>query len=112
MFSSAMATLITLLFPMAPHIASELWERLGHAEGLDFIAWPSWDSEALKTETLNLPLQINGKLRGQIVVSADLSKEDLEKTAVQSPVAQKYLKGQPPRKIIIVAGKLINIVAG
>ena len=111
-FSSAMATVLTLLFPMAPHLASELWERMGHAEGLDLEKWPQWDAEALKQDVITMAVQVNGKLRGQLEIAADNSKEQIEKAALDSPIVQKFINGKTIRKIIIVPGKLVNIVAG
>lgn len=110
-FSSALATVLTLLYPVAPHMASELWREMGHKEALDKSAWPKWDEGALEAEMATIALQINGKLRGTMQVPMNASKEELEKTALQSDNAQRHLAGKTPRKIIVVPNKLVNIVA-
>ena len=110
-FSSALASLLTLLFPVAPHIASELWQRMGHTTDISMEAWPQYDESALATEEITIAVQVNGKLRGSATVSADASREDIEKTAIDNPTIQKFLGAKEIKKIIFVPGKLVNIVA-
>ncbi|MDE5831546.1 MAG: class I tRNA ligase family protein, partial [Desulfovibrio sp.] len=110
-FSSALATLLTLLFPVAPHIASELWSRMGHETDISREAWPAHDEGALAEEEISIVAQINGKLRGSIVVPADAGREAIEAAALNDPALKKFLDGKEIKKTIVVPGKLINIVA-
>lgn len=110
-FSSVMATVLTLLSPVAPHICAELWERLGHANDVSSEPWPKWDEKALVRDTVTIALQVNGKLRGTLEVPASADKAALETAALADPAAQRHLAGQTVRKVVVVPGKLVNIVA-
>lgn len=110
-FSSALATVITLLFPIAPHIASELWQQLGHDIYLDQEAWPKWDARAIKEDRITLAVQVNGKLRGTVELPAEAGKEEAEKLALAEPSVQRHLEGKTIRKVIVIPGKLVNVVA-
>lgn len=109
--SSAMATVITLLSPITPHICEEFWHDLGFSTSISAEEWPSYKEEALEKDVLTIVIQINGKLRGKIDVPASASKEDIEKTAKEEPNIQKHLEGLTIRKIIVIPQKLVNIVA-
>ncbi len=109
----AMETFTLLLAPMAPHVAEELWEILGHAESLAYEAWPSYDPALLKDAEIEVPVQINGKLKGRILVSADADQAALEKTAREDEKVAALIAGKTVRKVIVVPGKLVNfVVAG
>lgn len=110
-FSSALATVLTLLYPVAPHLASELWREMGQSETLDKNIWPKWDEKALTAELVTIALQINGKLRGTMEAPVNAPKEELEKSALASENVRKHLGDKTPRKIIVVPNKLVNIVA-
>lgn len=110
-FSSALATVLVLLSPIAPHIAAELWEQAGHSERLDRHPMPEWKEDALKRDTVVIALQVNGKLRGTIEAPASASKADLEALALADPAVQKHTGGKTVRKVIVVPGKLVNVVA-
>lgn len=110
-FSSAMATLLTLLSPVAPHICSELWQKMGHETEVCKQYWPQVDEKALETDTIKIILQVNGKLRGEIELAADSSREDMEQAALNDQSVQKHINGLTVRKVIVVPGKLVNIVA-
>lgn len=110
-FSSALATVLTLLSPIAPHISAELWQQMGHKGDVASQPWPVAGEDALSRDILTIAIQINGKLRGTMEADAGASKEDLEKAALADPVAEKHLAGKQVRKIIVVPGKLVNIVA-
>ncbi len=110
-FSSAMGTVLTLLCPFTPHMSEELWQELGHKEELSALTWPTWQAEATAQDVLTIVVQVNGKLRGKLEVAADVSKEELEKTALEDAGIQKHLSGLNVRKVIVVPGKLVNIVA-
>ena len=102
-----------MLNPITPHFSHTLWQALGHAETLiEDVSWPVVDSAALERDTLTLAVQVNGKLRGQIHMAASASKEDCERAALTEPVVAKFLEGQTVKKVIVVPGKIVNIVAG
>ena len=110
-FSSAMASVLTLLSPITPHICEELWERLGHTTSLQDEAWPEWDESALQQDSVTIALQVNGKLRGTIDVPAQADKAALEAAAREDAAVQRHTAGLTIRKVIVVPGKLVNIVA-
>jgi leucyl-tRNA synthetase len=96
--------------PFAPHIADELWEAYGF-EGFTLQQpYPQYDESLARADEFEMVVQVNGKLRDRIVVPADISREAMEQLALQSPRVQAHLGGKPPRKIIVVPGKLVNIV--
>ena len=102
---------LLMIAPAVPHIAEELWsEVLGKPYSIHNQKWPEADQEMMKTDEITLIVQVNGKLRDRIVVPVDISKEDAEKTALASPGAAPFLEGQEVRKVIIVPGRLVNIV--
>ncbi len=109
--SSAMATVITLLSPITPHICEEFWHDLGLGCSVSAVSWPQYKEEALQKDVLTIVIQINGKLRGKIDVPASASKEEIEKIAQEEPNIQKHLDGLTVRKIIVIPQKLVNIVA-
>jgi leucyl-tRNA synthetase len=106
----AVRTLVILLAPFAPHIAEELWKRLGHPESVFRQPWPRWNEAALATDEITIVIQINGKLRSQICVPADLDEEAIKSRAMADGKVQDRLKGQSPKKVIYVKGKLVSIV--
>ena len=101
---------ILLLASFAPHISEELWEKLGHKESIFKEDWPKYDPALAKDETIQLVIQINGKLRDTVEVDADISEAKAKKTALESEKIKKWLKSKEIMKIIFVKGKLINIV--
>lgn len=111
-FSSAMATLLTLISPIAPHIASQLWETMGNTGLVTDENWPEWDESALEKDTVSIALQVNGKLRGSVEIPAGASKSEMEAMALDNPQVKRHIDGLIVRKIIVVPGKLVNIVAG
>ncbi len=106
----AMGALIRLLAPFAPHLAEEFWLRLGGEGSVHLQPWPLHDPEALVQDTVELVIQVKGKVRGTIQVPADCDKDRLEELALASDVALKWLEGKPPRRVIVVPGKLVNLV--
>jgi leucyl-tRNA synthetase len=114
----ALRTLVLLLAPFAPHLAEELWARLhGQAAGdgtppgsVHREDWPSLDPEALVRDTIPLVIQVKGKVRGSLDVPADADKAALEAIALASDIAAKWLEGRPPSRVIVVPGKLVNLV--
>ena len=106
----AMGALIRLLAPFAPHLAEEFWFRLGGQGSVHLQAWPQHDPDALVQDTVDLVIQIKGKVRGTIQVPAECDKDTLEALALASDVAKRWLEGKPPRRVIVVPGKLVNLV--
>lgn len=100
-----------LLAPITPHISHELWQRLGHADAVIDAQWPQVDESALVQDSLTLVVQVNGKLRGQIIVAASSSREDVEAAARANENVLRFTEGLSIRKVIVVPGKLVNIVA-
>jgi len=108
----AMETFTRLLGPMAPHIAEELWHLLGHTNTLAYEPWPGFDPALLIDEQVEIPVQINGKLRGRVVVAAGASGEEIERSARADPKIAVLLEGKTIRKVVVVPGKLVNFVIG
>ncbi len=109
----ALQAAVLLLNPITPHASHALWQVLGHAETLlEDVAFPQADASALVRDALTLAVQVNGKLRGQIEVPADAARETIEAAALAEPRVQAFLAGQSVRKVIVVPGKIVNIVAG
>ena len=107
----ALTSAVLLLSPIAPHICHALWQALGHSESVADARWPAVDEKALVRSSITLVLQVNGKVRGKIEVAADISKQDIEKIALADKNVQRFIEGSTIRKIIVVPGRLINIVA-
>jgi leucyl-tRNA synthetase len=107
----AAETAVSLLQPYAPHVAEELWSRLGH-ERLWEEPWPEADPALLERETFELVIQVNGRVRDRVEVSADASDEELVAQARASARVQAFLDGKEIRKEIVVPGKLVNLVVG
>ena len=107
---SAAKTLAQLMSPMTPHLSEELWERLGERTLIAQQPWPTVDETLLTDDTVTMPIQINGKLRGQIEVQKDLSPINIEKLALAETAVQKALNGNIPKKVIVVPGRIVNVV--
>ena len=106
----AMEVITRLIAPFAPHIAEEFWHRLGHTGTVADAAWPVYDPKALVEDTVKYPVSFNGKTRFMIEVPAGTSKEDVEKAALNDTNAEKWLAGKTPKKVIVVPGKIVNVV--
>ena len=107
---TAMRTLAQLMAPMVPHLAEEIWARMGGAGLVAQASWPQADPTMLVRDTVILPIQINGKRRSEIAVSADASKEEVEKLALADDAVIKALAGSAPKKLIVVPGRIVNVV--
>ncbi|MFC9515603.1 leucine--tRNA ligase [Nocardiaceae bacterium NPDC056970] len=107
---SAVEPLALMLGPIAPHLAEELWSRLGHTESLAHGPFPTADEKWLVEDTVEYPIQVNGKVRSRINVAADAAREDIEKIALADEKIVALLDGKDPRKVIVVPGKMVNIV--
>jgi leucyl-tRNA synthetase len=106
----SMEILLRLLSPITPHICHTLWRELSYGEDILSAPWPEPLDEALVQDEIELVLQINGKLRGSIRVPAGATKEQIEQPALASEVARKFMEGKPAKKVIVVPGRLVNIV--
>ncbi len=107
---AGLETIITMLYPFVPHIASELWESLDHRGGLDAVTWPKYSEAALEEEQLLIVVQVNGKVRGKITVSADVDQTRIESEALQDQKVRGFLDGKKVQKVIHVPRRLVNIV--
>jgi leucyl-tRNA synthetase len=105
-----MESFVLMLSPMAPHIAEELWQVLGNSQSIAYASWPVLDPQYIQESTVEIPIQINGKLRGRIAVSVNADKREIEQAALSDPRVKKYLEGTSIHKVIVVPHKLINIV--
>ncbi len=106
----AVESLILLLAPFAPHIAEELWQRLGHKETLAFEPWPVYDPSLTKAKTVEIAIQVLGKVRDRIVITADAPEADIEKAALASEKVRQSIGGKSVKKCIVIKGRLVNIV--
>lgn len=101
---------LKLLSPLAPHIAEELWETLGHHQTITYETWPIYDEQKTKEQQVTIVIQINGKVRDKMEIAADLDKEKVKEMALASKKIQEYVAGQTIKKIIVVPNKLVSIV--
>ncbi len=108
--AEAIDSLLLLLSPIAPHITEELWAQRGKPYSIHQQPWPQWDADIAKEDTVTLIVQVNGKVRDRIEAPAGMPDEELKALALASEKIQKQLAGQEPRKVIVVKGKLVNIV--
>ncbi len=104
------AGLARLLAPMAPFLGETFWEMAGGGDTVFHSGWPVHDPEALKTDELEIPVQVNGKLRSKLVVPAGIAPKELEALALKDTKVQEHLQGRAPKKVIVVPGKLVNVV--
>jgi leucyl-tRNA synthetase len=102
--------LVILLSPFAPHIAEELWKRLGHTESVTRAQFPEYRQEYLADDSFDYPVSVNGKTRFWLNIALSLSKEEVEKEVLGSEEIKKWLTGNPPKKVIVVPGKIVNVV--
>ncbi len=103
-------TFVLLLSPMAPHLAEELWQQLGHAESLAYADWPTHDDKYLVTDTIELAVQVNGKVRGSIEVPADADEQTVLDAARTDVNVARHLDGKDLRRSVYVPGRIVNFV--
>lgn len=106
----SMKQMLLLLSPFAPHLSEELWRELGEGDSILRGKWPEWDEEKAREEEVELVIQVNGKMRGKVMVPAGLNDEVIREKAFSEPKVLGYLGGRTARKVIVVKGKLVNIV--
>ncbi|MDT8306968.1 MAG: leucine--tRNA ligase [Anaerolineae bacterium] len=109
-WDEAVASLLLLLAPMAPHLAEELWQRRGNEYSIHQQSWPEWDESIARDETITLVVQVNGKVRAKVEVPAGIDNAEAERIALAEENIRRYLDGRQPRKVIVVPGRLVNIV--
>jgi leucyl-tRNA synthetase len=109
-WQEAIETLVTMMAPFTPHIAEELWHRLGHTESIHLQPWPEADPEVAKEDVLTLAVQVNGKVRDRIEVPASTSADEAKAAALEAERIKEMLSGEEPKKVIYVPGRLVNIV--
>ena len=107
---SAMERFLVILSPFAPHIAEELWARLGHAESIFLSEWPKFNPEMIKDKEVNIVVQVNGKVRDTLRLSADISEEEAKKAATESEKVKGWIENREIKKIIYIKNKLVSIV--
>ncbi|MCC6445589.1 MAG: leucine--tRNA ligase [Armatimonadetes bacterium] len=110
-FSEVVENFILLLQPMAPHFADEIWERLGKGGTTYALSWPEWDEEIARAEEIVVVLQVNGKVKDRLTVPVDIAQADLERLALANEKVQAAFNGKSVSRVIVVPGKLVNIVA-
>jgi leucyl-tRNA synthetase len=102
--------LVLMMAPLVPHIAEELWSRLGHGDTLAFAPFPAADPALLVAETVEYPVQVNGKVRGRVTVPADATADEVSSAALAEPKVAALLDGREPRKVIVVPGRIVTVV--
>ena len=106
----AIDALVVMISPFAPHMAEELWQMLGHADGLSQAKWPSFDAEVARADEVVVPVQINGKVRARLTVRAGVTEDELRDLALADLVVQSHTTGKTIRKVVIAKGPLVSLV--
>jgi leucyl-tRNA synthetase len=109
-WDEAVETLLLMLAPACPHVAEELWERTGHPYSIHLQAWPTWDEAVAAEEMITLVVQVNGKVRDRVEVPVDVDEETARALALGTEGAQRHMAGKQILKVILVPGRLVNIV--
>jgi leucyl-tRNA synthetase len=104
------ADFVKLLAPYAPHLGEELWAKLGNKDTITYVAWPTFDEKLCVDNSCTVVVQVNGKIRDKFEAAVGTDKATLEKTALASAGAVKFMEGKAPKKVIVVQDKLVNIV--
>jgi len=107
---SVIEQFILLVSPYAPHVAEELWQRLGHERTLAYEPWPQLDEALARDEQIEVPIQVNGKLRSKMMVPADVEEEQLKQQALADEKIKALVEGKEIRKVIVAKKRLVNIV--
>jgi leucyl-tRNA synthetase len=105
-----MEQFVLLLSPFAPHLAEELWQILGHGDTLAYAPWPAFDESLIKEDQVEIPVQINGKLRARVLLPAEASREELEAAARADEKVADLLKDKTIVKSVVVPGRMVNFV--
>jgi leucyl-tRNA synthetase len=107
---SILSDLAIIISPFAPHIAEEIWEKLGNKESISFAAYPGYDEEYLQQDTYVYPVSFNGKVRFKIELSVELSTAEIESEVLEHDISKKWLDGSPPKRVIVVPQRIVNVV--
>ena len=110
LITEATGILLRLLAPITPHITHALWQELGYGEDILAAPWPQADDAALDADEVELVVQVNGKLRGSLRVAKGADRAEIERLAMQNANVQKHIAGQTVKKVVVVPGRLINVV--
>jgi leucyl-tRNA synthetase len=106
----AIEALVRMLSPFAPHTCEELWEMLGHRDGLMKATWPEFNAEVARAEEIVIPVQVNGKVRSRLTVPAESSEKELEQLALADPAVMAHLAGKQVKKVVVAKGRLVSLV--
>jgi leucyl-tRNA synthetase len=106
----ALEVTVRLLAPFVPHLSEELWEILGHQGGVELAGWPVWEEEALAEDWKTLVIQVNGKVRGKVTVAANAAEEEVREAAIADANVTRFIEGKQIRKVIVIPGRLVNVV--
>jgi leucyl-tRNA synthetase len=109
-WNEAMEIYLKMMAPVTPHIAEELWAYLGKPYSVHTQSWPTVDEAAIREDSIELPVQINGKVRDRITVPAEATEDEIKSAALASEVVQKFLEGKEPKKVIVAKGRLVSVV--
>ena len=109
--SEAINTILISLSPITPHITHSLWNQLGNEEAIINVTWPEPDESLLEKKSVEIAIQINGKLRGRITVDSNLSQKEIEKLAQKQENIKKYIENKDVKKVIYIENKILNIVS-
>jgi leucyl-tRNA synthetase len=107
---AVMEKFLLALAPFAPHIAEELWQRLGNSDTLSYHSWPQYDDEIVKEKQIELAVQVNGKIKDRIVVDADATEEQITQKALGSEKVIAAMAGKEAKKVIVIKSRLVNII--
>jgi leucyl-tRNA synthetase len=102
--------LAIMVSSFAPHLGEELWHRLGHTESVTIAPFPQWEEQYVADDLLTYPVSFNGKTRFKIELSAQSTREEVEAAVLSAPEAAKWLEGKAPKRVIVVPGKIVNVV--
>jgi len=102
--------LIRMLAPFAPHTAEEMWEMVGHEDGLAGATWPLFNADVARAEEVVIPVQVNGKVRGRVIVPVDISDDELQRIALADPGVQAHVAGKTVKKVVVAKGRLVSVV--
>jgi leucyl-tRNA synthetase len=105
-----LGVLLRVLYPVTPHLAHVLWTELGFGADITLAPWPEVDEAALVQDEIELVLQVNGKLRGSLTVARDAARDVIERAALENPNVLKFTNGSAPKKVVVVPGRLVNVV--
>src|SRR5262245_50302313 len=102
--------LVVALSPFAPHVAEELWQKLGHKDSVLNSSYQKYDDQYLTENSFEYPISINGKVRAKMNFALDMPKEDVEKIVLASEIVLRWTEGKAPKKVIVVPGRIVNVV--